>query len=95
MEQSASLVTGSEKETKSFARLPRNRERFTKSSNRELAASLQQIADLKVKTDLLLRTLKNVAASPNLDLNESSDIMDVINNVGLQTTLSARLTDCS
>lgn len=41
-----------------------------------------QIEDLKDKNNMLVQTLKNIAASPNLDPNESAKIREIILTVG-------------
>ena len=41
-----------------------------------------QLEDLKAKNDMLLHTLKSVAASPHLDPDEAASIRDAIVNVG-------------
>jgi hypothetical protein len=51
--------------------------------NRDLPESLQRIEDLKAKNHLLLQTLKDIAASPNLDPNESANIREMIVTVGI------------
>lgn len=55
---------------------------FTETINRDLTESIQQIEDLRAKTNWLLQALKNVAASANLDPSESANIRDVVDAVG-------------
>lgn len=58
---------------------------------RELARSLQYIKELRVKNSLLLQALKDLATSPNLDLNESARVNDCIKKVGFRLTLQSCL----
>jgi len=56
----------------------RKRER----NKKVLVEIVPQIEDLKAKNNMLLQTLKNIAASPNLDPNESANIREIILAVG-------------